>query len=239
MSVRCSYQTSTEIGVFSLLTNRYCLTAAAQSENFYSVFEEKLIKDIPVVHATVADTICVGTLCAGNSKGLLLPRTTTDQEMLHIRTSLPDSVVVQRVEERISALGNIITCNDHVALVHPEVDRETEEIIADVLGVEVFRYSLLDNPLVGSYVRFTNRGGIVHPMTPVHQLDELAALLNVPLVAGTCNRGSVSVGKGVVVNDWACFVGSDTTSTELAVIEAIFGIAPEKNINLDEALLFQ
>ena len=37
------------------------------------------------------------------------------------------------------ALGNCISCNDYVALIHPDVDEETEEIVADVLGVEVFR----------------------------------------------------------------------------------------------------
>ena len=36
-----------------------------------------------------------------------------------IRNSLPDSVHIQRVEERLSALGNVIACNDYVALVHP------------------------------------------------------------------------------------------------------------------------
>ena len=44
-----------------------------------------------------------------------------------------------RIEERLSALGNVIACNDYVALVHPDIDRETEEIIADTLNVEVFR----------------------------------------------------------------------------------------------------
>jgi len=62
----------------------------------------------------------------GNRKGLLVPNITTDQELLHIRNSLPDEVVVQRVEERLSALGNVIACNDHVALVHPEIDRVRE-----------------------------------------------------------------------------------------------------------------
>ena len=32
-----------------------------------------------------------------------------------------------------------VACNDYVALIHPDLDEETEEIVADVLGVEVFR----------------------------------------------------------------------------------------------------
>ena len=60
---------------------------------------------------------------AGNKHGLLVPGTTTDQELQHIRNSLPDSVKIQRVEERLSALGNVIVCNDYVALVHPDLDR--------------------------------------------------------------------------------------------------------------------
>jgi translation initiation factor 6 len=59
----------------------------------------------------------------GNSKGLLVPHTTTTEELLHLRNSLPDSVVIQRIEERLSALGNIVTVNDHVALLHPDADQ--------------------------------------------------------------------------------------------------------------------
>src|ERR1700693_3252750 len=93
-----------------------------------------------------------------NRKGLFVPTLTTDHALQHLRNSLPDEVKIQvylplhnaisqqrrgresrwltsskRIEERLSALGNVIVSNDHVALVHPDLERETEEIIADVL----------------------------------------------------------------------------------------------------------
>ena len=141
---------------------------------------------------------------------------------MHLRNSLPDSVVVQRVEERLSALGNVVACNDHVALVHTDIDRETEDIIADVLGVEVFRQTIAGNALVGSYCKFTNQGGLVHPRTTIEDLEELSSLLQIPLVAGTVNRGSDVISAGLVANDWSAFCGMDTTSTEISVIEGIF-----------------
>jgi len=183
---------------------------------------------------------------AGNKNGLLLPHAVTDQEALHIRNSLPEDIIIQRVDERLSgilpaaplchiclrlspraaALGNCIACNDYVAIIHPDIDQETEEIISDVLGVEVFRQTVAGNVLVGSYCKFSNHGGVVHPQTSIQELDELSSLLQVPLVAGTVNRGSDVISAGLIANDWTAFCGLDTTSTELQVIESIFKLHP-------------
>ncbi|RKP01179.1 hypothetical protein CXG81DRAFT_12328 [Caulochytrium protostelioides] len=222
MAVRAQFENSNDIGVFAKLTNSYCLVAIGGSENFYSVFESELQDVVPIIHTSIGGTRIIGRLTAGNRHGLLVPNTTTDQELQHLRNALPDSVALQRVEERLSALGNVIACNDYVALIHPDLDRETEEIIADTLKVEVFRHAIADQLLVGTYCALSNNGGLVHPKTSVQDQDELSSLLQIPLIAGSVNRGAGHVGSGLVVNDWAAFAGLDTTSTELSVIENIF-----------------
>uniref|UniRef100_A0A8I6AC66 Eukaryotic translation initiation factor 6 n=1 Tax=Rattus norvegicus TaxID=10116 RepID=A0A8I6AC66_RAT len=228
MVVRASFENNCEVSCFARLTNTYSLVAIGGSENFYSVFEGELSDTIPVVHASIASCRIIGrgTSVWGTGMGYWYPTTTTDQELQHIHDSLLDSVQIRRVEEGLSALDNVTTCNDYVALVHPDLDRETEEILAGVLKVEVL--TVADQVLVGSYCVFSNQGGLVYPKTSIEDQDELSSPLQVPLVAGTVNRGSEVIAAGMVVNDWCAFCGLDTTSTELSVVESVFKLNEAK-----------
>lgn len=108
------------------MTNKYCIVPEAAADSFNEVFENELGAHMPVIRASIANSKQVGILAVGNSKGLLVHPDTTEAELETIRNMLPGSVKVHKVDEKLSALGNIVSCNDYVALVHPEIDITTE-----------------------------------------------------------------------------------------------------------------
>jgi translation initiation factor 6 len=86
------FEYSSDIGVFSKLTSNYCLVAFQGSTNFYLAFESELGYVIPILHTSIGGTRIIGRLTAGNRHRLLVPSTTTYQELQHLRNALPDAV---------------------------------------------------------------------------------------------------------------------------------------------------
>lgn len=227
MTHRITFENSSEIGAYTLLTNKYCLIGRSKSRNFYSHFQSTL--NIPLAETTLNTISTVGSLAVGNSHGLILPSTASDQEMQHIRNLLPDDVIIKRMNERLNALGNVILCNDAIGLVHSDVSEENLELIGDTLKVEVIRHCIGTEGLVGTFATMNGQGMLVHPRCSQEEIDELSGLLSLQVVAGTINKGSAVIGGGIAVNDWALFVGAKSTSMEISVGERVFMIGEKKN----------
>ena len=51
--VRTHFENNNEVGVFSKLTNAYCLIGIGRSANFFATFESELDEVIPVVYSTI------------------------------------------------------------------------------------------------------------------------------------------------------------------------------------------
>lgn len=223
MHFKLDFEGNAEIGAYVKLTNKYILVGRSQSQNVINFFRENF--DCPVVETTINTIRSVGSQCAGNSKGLILPDTCTDQELQHIRNSLPPSIKVARMVEKFNALGNVIICNDYGCLVHPEIDDENLGVIEDVLGVPVFKHMIGAEPLVGTFAVLTNQGMLTCPSITEVEMKELSELLKVQVIAGTVNAGSNAVGSGLVANDYVCITGTRCTNVEIKVAEAVFNLS--------------
>lgn len=234
MVYQANYEGSSEIGAYALLTNTYALIGKSVNRIFYSSLQSTLT--MPICETFINTIPTVGSLVAGNKYGLLLPHTTTDPELQHIRNSIP-GIKIQRLTERFNALGNVILANDHVALVHPDLDSETVQTIGEVLSVDVLRMSIGSEPLVGTFARLNNVGMLVHPRMTEEEALELSNVLGVQVIAGTVNRGQETVGGGVIVNDWIGFVGHNSTVHEMTVINTVFKLQNEDEEELKKALI--
>ena len=223
MSIKTQFMNSNEIGVFGKLTNSYFLIPDKSNKNI-AIFESEL-SSIPIIETTICDTNIIGRMTAGNKNGLLVPSSITDKEFQLLRNELPEEVILKKVDDKLSALGNVICCNDYIAIIHPDLDLETEEIIKDALNVEVFRNTVANNVLVGSYCIVSNLGGLVHPLVGGNELEELTNIFQIPIAGGTINRGNDLIASGCIVNDTVGFVGFETTTSELMLFDGIFKLS--------------
>lgn len=135
------------------------------------------LHDIPVIPLTIDGTRLVGRMTVGNSHGLLIPAVITDSERQDLDIGMPEDVEVAVVKDDLNALGNCIVCNDSIALLHPNLTNETEEMVQRILGVETFRMTIQDTALVGTYAVISNKGGLVHPTIDLESLDEMSSIL--------------------------------------------------------------
>lgn len=228
---------NSEIGVYVRLTNKYIIVGQSENRALIDFFRDNF--SFPVVETTINAIKAVGRMCVGNSNALILPDTCTDQELQHIRNSLPPTVDVVRIQENLNCLGNLVCCNDHVCLVSPDLDDETMELIGSILKVPVYRNTIGDESLVGTYAVMNSHGMLTGPNVNHEQLEELSRIMNVQVIAGTVNSGSGAVGGGVVVNDWAQIMGRKCTNVEIKVAGSIFNLSQSdisEQVLLDEVV---
>mmetsp|Transcript_20245 Transcript_20245/g.50624 ORF Transcript_20245/g.50624 Transcript_20245/m.50624 type:complete len:227 (+) Transcript_20245:598-1278(+) len=222
MFLKLNFENSNDIGVFIKLTNTYCLVPYEINEKCLKVIEKEFKKSIPIIKTSILQSKCLGRMVIGNKKGIILPSETTFEEFQKIKKFVPENVIVKKCREKFSALSNCIVNNDFSALSIPEISNETEELLSDVLGVEVFKVSLGSEKLLGSFCVINNYGGLISQFVSLEDQDEISSLLQIPLAVGTVNCGDKYLSSGLVTNDWVGFCGFRTTQSEILVMETTF-----------------
>ena len=210
------------LGVYIAVTDKVALAPPNLGEKMVGVVEEAL--QIPVIKTPISGSSLAGALAVGNSRGFLVSRYAFDTEVNAIKEF---GLEVERIPDRLTAVGNIILANDHGAVVNPLLSDEAVDVVCETLDVEVVRGSIANFKIIGSVAVATNKGALVHPSATSDEVDFLEKTMNVPVDVGTVNQGMKLVGAGTVANSNGVLVGEKTTGPEMARIEESLGFLEE------------
>jgi translation initiation factor 6 len=210
------------LGVSLAATDKVALAPPNLHEKMLKLVEECL--QVPVIRTPISGSSLVGALAVGNSKGFVVSRYAFEGEIEKIKEF---GLKVERIPDRLTAVGNIILANDHGAVANPFLSDEAIKVVSETLDVAVKKRSIANFKITGSVAVATNKGVLTHPSTTPKELKFLEKIMNVPADVGTVNRGTRLVGAGTVANSQGVLVGKDTTGPEMARIEESLGFLEE------------
>ncbi len=199
------------IGAFATCTEEFALVPQGTSGKMCKSIEDML--KVPVFTKLINGSTVVGSMCRGNSNGLLVPRGTDPEDLKDLE------IPIYNLPGKLNAVGNVVLANDSAALAHPELSDRAIAAISEALKVDVHRGTIGGIKTVGMAAVATNKGLLVHPLTSDVEMEFLEKIFDLPVSIGTSNFGTQMVGSGIIANSKGYVAGSNTTGHELARVE--------------------
>jgi len=174
------------------------------------------------VFTSVANTRLLGVLMVMNNKGILLPRNSLEEEVVHLKKSTGLNVDI--LDTKHTAIGNLLCVNDKGGIMSPLIPSEYVKKVEDVLGIEVIRKKVAGYYQSGAMAKANSHGGIIHPETEEEDVRTISQVLGVDLEPATINGGSPFVSSGILANNKSMVVGSLTNGPELVMLTKAFKV---------------
>src|SRR5437660_9478202 len=127
------------VGIFYFANEKIAVLPAGTSEGKLASFKEAL--GIEAYGIGIADSRLVGIYLSGNSNSILLPYIATEEEISKLRST---GARVTIIEEKRTALRNIILCNDHGAVVE---DRKSTRLNSSHVATSYAVFCLKKEPI--------------------------------------------------------------------------------------------
>ena len=207
------------IGLLGLATDKYALI----SDSFKKKDNIKEVLKVPIIPTRIYETDLVGLFCAANSNALILPYFALEEaeKLNETFRDLDLDVRIAILEEKHTAIGNLIALNDKAAIVSPYFTIKEKEF-EDILDVEVIKRPIANHNEVGACCLVTNKGFVAHPDAE-EQLEELKSIFGVNGDIATVNFGFPFVKSGLIANSFGYLTGLKTTGVEIGKIDEALG----------------
>jgi len=206
------------IGIFINVNDKFVFIpngfAKTKAENLARYLQTECIT------TPVANTRLLGVLMVLNNHGILLPRTSSPEEIANLRKQTGLNVKI--LDTKYNALGNLICANDKGGIVSPVIEKEHIKEIEDVLDIEVMQKKVAGYYQVGAVMQANNLGCVIHPETDEEDMKKFSGILGVNIEHSTINGGTPFVSSGMLVNNNAIVVGNLTNGPEIMMLTRAF-----------------
>ena len=206
------------IGVFTSVNDKFVFVpngfAETKAENLAKYLQTEYIM------TPVANTRLLGVMMVLNNHGILLPGTSSPEEITNLQKSTGLNVKI--LDTKHNALGNLICVNDKGGIISPRVEKEFIKEIEDVLDIEVIQKRVAGYDQVGAVMEANNLGGVIHPEADEEDIKNFSNILGVNIEPTTINGGIPFVSSGMLANSHAVVVGNLTNGPEIMMLTRAF-----------------
>src|SRR5437660_11815047 len=172
------------VGIFSFANDKIAILPAGVCHTQISSFHDVL--GVDPCSVGIAESRLVGIYVAGNSNAVLVPYITTEDELKQLRST---GAHIEIVRENRTALGNIILCNDHGAIIDPRLKHKTVTVLEKTLEVPVRPSTIGGLPHVGALATASNKGVLANPIITDNESRTISNVLGVPVSKATVSSG--------------------------------------------------
>ena len=206
------------IGIFTSVNDKFVFVpngfAKTKAENLAHYLQTEYLM------TPVANTRLLGVLMVLNNHGILLPKTSSPDEIANLRKYTDLNVKI--LDTKYNALGNLICVNDKGGIISPIVEKEYIKEIEDTLDIEVMQKRIAGYYQVGAVMEANNLGGVIHPEADEEDIKNFSNILGVNIEPTTINGGIPFVSSGILANSNAVVVGNLTNGPEIMMLTRAF-----------------
>jgi len=206
------------IGVFTSVNDEFVFIpngfAKTKAENLAHYLQTEYLMP------PVANTRLLGILMVLNNHGILLPNTSSPDEIANLRKHT--DLNVKMLDTKHNALGNLICVNDKGGIISPIIEKEYIKEIEDTLDIEVMQKRIAGFHQVGAVMKANNHGAVIHPEADEEDIKNFSKILGVNIEPATINGGIPFVSSGMLANSNAVVVGNLTNGPEIMMLTRAF-----------------
>jgi len=206
------------IGVFTSVNDKFVFIpngfAKTKAENLANYLQTEYLM------TPVANTRLLGILMVLNNHGILLPKTSSPEEIANLRKRT--DLNVKMLDTKHNALGNLICVNDKGGVISPIIEKEYIKEIEDTLDIEVMQKRIAGFHQVGAVMKANNHGAVIHPEADEEDIKNFSKILGVNIEPATINGGIPFVSSGMLANSNAVVVGNLTNGPEIMMLTRAF-----------------